>query len=180
MYTHIHCSARNIREVAASMVIAIAGATAETPKRRTVVHPENHVCCLHIRMGKIHVGRSDTDQTSIWGAEPTALNTEREMGAPAGRGRGICMYVCSMHRFGGTSTRAYTRTQAHGATPELRRVADTTSHGLSAGSRQAFHTDHHRLECHRRFIYKEHTSTHAEGTDPRGGLEQASVSHGVQ
>jgi len=30
-------------------------------------------------------------------------------------------------------TRAYTRTQARGATPELRRVADTTSHGLSAG-----------------------------------------------
>ena len=42
------------------------------------------------------------------------------------------MYVC-MYRFGGTSTRAYTRTQARGATPELRRVADTTSHGLSAG-----------------------------------------------
>jgi len=34
---------------------------------------------------------------------------------------------------GGTSTRAYTRTQARGATPELRRVTDTTSHGLSAG-----------------------------------------------
>ena len=30
-------------------------------------------------------------------------------------------------------TRTYTRTQARGATPELRRVADTTSHGLSAG-----------------------------------------------
>jgi len=28
---------------------------------------------------------------------------------------------------------AYTRTQARGATPELRRVADTTSHGLSVG-----------------------------------------------
>jgi len=28
---------------------------------------------------------------------------------------------------------AYTCTQARGATPELRRVADTTSHGLSAG-----------------------------------------------
>ena len=28
---------------------------------------------------------------------------------------------------------AYTRTQARGATPELRRVTDTTSHGLSAG-----------------------------------------------
>jgi len=44
------------------------------------------------------------------------------------------VYVC-MHRFGGTntSTRAYTRTQARGATPELRRVADTTSHGLSVG-----------------------------------------------
>jgi len=47
------------------------------------------------------------------------------------------MHVC-MYRFGfgGTSTcAAYTRTPAHGATPELRRVADTTttSHGLSAG-----------------------------------------------
>ena len=31
-------------------------------------------------------------------------------------------------------TRAYTRTQARGATPELRHVTDTTSHGLSAGS----------------------------------------------
>jgi len=41
-------------------------------------------------------------------------------------------YVCTS-RFGGTSTRAYTRTQARGATPELRRVTDTTSHGLSAG-----------------------------------------------
>ena len=28
-------------------------------------------------------------------------------------------------RFGGTSTRAYSRTQARGATPELRRVAET-------------------------------------------------------
>ena len=44
----------------------------------------------------------------------------------------VCMYVC-MLRFGGTSTRACTRTQARGATPELRRVADTTPHGLSAG-----------------------------------------------
>jgi len=41
-------------------------------------------------------------------------------------------YVC-ISRFGGTSTSAYTRTQARGATPELRRVADTTSYGLSAG-----------------------------------------------
>ena len=37
-----------------------------------------------------------------------------------------------MYRFGGTSTRACTRTQARGATPELRRVTNT-SHGLSAG-----------------------------------------------
>jgi len=38
------------------------------------------------------------------------------------------MYVVCMYRFGGTSTRAYayTRAQARGATPELRRVADTT------------------------------------------------------
>jgi len=42
------------------------------------------------------------------------------------------MYIC-MYRFDGTSTRAYTRTQARGATLELRRVADTTSHSLSAG-----------------------------------------------
>ena len=35
----------------------------------------------------------------------------------------------------GTSTRitSYTRTPARGPTPELRRVAGTTSHGLSAG-----------------------------------------------
>jgi len=43
----------------------------------------------------------------------------------------VCMYKDS--GFGGTSTRAYTRTEARGATPELRRVTDTTSHGLSAG-----------------------------------------------
>jgi len=36
----------------------------------------------------------------------------------------VRMYVC-MQRFGGTSTRVYTHTQARGATPELRRVADT-------------------------------------------------------
>jgi len=35
--------------------------------------------------------------------------------------------------FGGTGTRAYTRAQARGATPELRRVADTTPHGLFSG-----------------------------------------------
>jgi len=50
----------------------------------------------------------------------------------AGLARIVTMYVC-MLGFGGTSTRAYTRTQSRGATPELRRVADTTSHGLSAG-----------------------------------------------
>ena len=44
----------------------------------------------------------------------------------------VCMYVC-MYTFGGTSTRAYTRTQTRGDTPELRRVADTASPGLSAG-----------------------------------------------
>jgi len=48
------------------------------------------------------------------------------------------MYVC-MYRFGGTSTRAYPRTEARGATPELRRVADTTI--LRLVRRQAFHTD---------------------------------------
>ena len=42
----------------------------------------------------------------------------------------MCMYVY-VKIFGGTSTRAYTRTQARGTTPELRRVADTTSHGLA-------------------------------------------------
>jgi len=35
------------------------------------------------------------------------------------------MYVY-VYTFDGTSTRAYTRTQARGATPELRRVADVT------------------------------------------------------
>ena len=35
----------------------------------------------------------------------------------------MCIYV---KRFGGTSTRAYTRTQARGATPELQRGTDTT------------------------------------------------------
>jgi len=51
---------------------------------------------------------------------------------PAARSTGVeqerylCMYVkIRRHQ--------HTRTQAHGATPELRRVADTTSHGLSAG-----------------------------------------------
>ena len=53
----------------------------------------------------------------------------------------VCMYVKVKVEFGGISTRAYTRTQARGATPELRRVAGTTSHGLcpQAGT---FHTDH--------------------------------------
>jgi len=37
----------------------------------------------------------------------------------------MCRYV---YRFGGTSKCAYTRTQTRGATAELRRVADTTSH----------------------------------------------------
>jgi len=35
----------------------------------------------------------------------------------------LCMYVCMYVRFRGTSTRAYTRTQARGATPELRYMA---------------------------------------------------------
>jgi len=48
------------------------------------------------------------------------------------------MYVC-MYRFGGTITRTYTRTEACGATPELRRVTDTTIPRLVR--RQAFHTD---------------------------------------
>jgi len=43
---------------------------------------------------------------------------------------------------------ADTRTQARGATPELRRVADTTTHGvdvsLFAGRGQALHTDGRR------------------------------------
>ena len=46
----------------------------------------------------------------------------------------VCMYVCKIRRH--QHTRARTRahsTQARGATPELRRVTDTTSHGLSAG-----------------------------------------------
>jgi len=46
-----------------------------------------------------------------------------------------CVYVY-MQIFGGTSTRVYARTQAHGATPELRRVAATTPHGLRG---QALH-----------------------------------------
>jgi len=51
------------------------------------------------------------------------------------------MYVFKAFAFGGTSTRAYTRIQARGATPELRRVADTTIPWLVR--RQAFHTDQH-------------------------------------
>jgi len=52
------------------------------------------------------------------------------------------MYVCK--RFGGTRTRAYTRTQARGAVtpePELRRVTDTTPtpHVPRLVRRQAFH-----------------------------------------
>ena len=52
------------------------------------------------------------------------------------------MYVCKDSAAPAhTSTHAYTRTQARGATPELRRVtADTTSHGSSSVRRQAFHT----------------------------------------
>jgi len=56
---------------------------------------------------------------------------------PPGLPRAHSMYVC-MYRFGGTSTRACTRTQARGATPELRRVTDTTPHGLSAGRHSRF------------------------------------------
>ena len=42
----------------------------------------------------------------------------------------VCMYVkIRRHQH----IRAYMSTQACGATPELRRVTDTTSHGLSAG-----------------------------------------------
>jgi len=58
-----------------------------------------------------------------------AIGTEKRFGISADV---IIMCVC-MYIFGVTSTRAYTRAQARGATPELRRVADTTSHGLSAG-----------------------------------------------
>jgi len=39
------------------------------------------------------------------------------------------MYVC-MQKNGDTCTRAYTRAQARGITPELRRVVDTTPHGF--------------------------------------------------
>jgi len=54
----------------------------------------------------------------------------------------VCMYVKIwrhhstrvIHTYIHTYTRAYdTHTQARGATPELRRVTDTTSHGFSAG-----------------------------------------------
>ena len=42
----------------------------------------------------------------------------------------VCMYAkIRRHQH----TRVHARTQARGATPELRRVTDTTSHGLSAG-----------------------------------------------
>jgi len=46
-----------------------------------------------------------------------------------------CMYVY-VKLFGGTSIRAYTRTQARGVTPQSSGVSQTphtTSHGLSAG-----------------------------------------------
>jgi len=45
---------------------------------------------------------------------------------------GSRMYTC-MYIVGGTGIRAYTRAQVRGAMLELRRVADSTSHGLSAG-----------------------------------------------
>ena len=48
----------------------------------------------------------------------------------------LYVYVCNDSAAAPTSTCAYTRTQTHqarGATPKPRRVADTTSHGLSAG-----------------------------------------------
>jgi len=47
---------------------------------------------------------------------------------------GVRMYTVKI-----ASTRAYTRAQARGATPELRRVADTTPNGLSTG-RHSIHT----------------------------------------
>jgi len=47
--------------------------------------------------------------------------------------RYICMYV-KIRRHQHTRVHAHTDSrQARGATPELRRVTDTTSHGLSAG-----------------------------------------------
>ena len=44
------------------------------------------------------------------------------------------MYV-QIRRHQHTHVHAYMHTQARGAMPELRRVTDTTSHGLSAGRR---------------------------------------------
>jgi len=74
-----------------------------------------------------------------------ALCAVRSLGTatPASRGdagfavpcrSSVCMYVC-MCIVGGTCTRAYTCAQACcGAMPELRRVADTTPHGVSAAA----------------------------------------------
>ena len=42
----------------------------------------------------------------------------------------VCMYACKVSA---APAHAHTRAHRPGATPELRRVADTTSHGLSAG-----------------------------------------------
>jgi len=87
--------------------------------RETVADLGNRGHCVHIHTG---------NRSSL------TMNARRVHPGP-------CMY-----RFGGTSTRAYTRTQqARGAMPELRRVADTTSHiSPRLVRRKAFHTDHHR------------------------------------
>jgi len=42
----------------------------------------------------------------------------------------VCMNHLSVYMYSAEPASAYRRTQARGATPELRRVTDTTSHGL--------------------------------------------------
>jgi len=64
-----------------------------------------------------------------------ALQQSERMGCGAPHWQ-LLLYVSMYTLFGGTSIRAYTRTQqTRGATPELQHVADITSHGLSAGRR---------------------------------------------
>ena len=67
------------------------------------------------------------------------------------------MYVCKDLA---APARAYTRTQARGATPELRRVADTTSHGLSAGRHSIYRRNSVFVLCSiHRLPNRLHTST---------------------
>ena len=86
-----------------------------------------------------------------------------------------------MSRFGGTSTRAYTRTQARGATPELRRVTDTTSHGLSAGRHSTQTTIGSPSlcdRCRRRVQYSKQQTVNCQQSNRNNGSAVANTGAG--